>query len=77
MSNSVRTEAPDLVELGIPDVNILDEFNTSGTSSTRFRRLKGGPHRSAPDHILGEFTAVRMSGTKSELNYRYKTDFEN
>ena len=74
--NAVGTEAPDLVYLGIPDVNALDEFNASGNSATRVRRPTNGSHWSVPDHVFGEARAVVMSYTRSKQNYSYKTGFE-
>ena len=77
MSNSVQTEAPHFVDLGIPAANALDEVNIFGTTTTRIRRPPDGPYWSEPDHVLGEATAVGMSATRSELDYSYKIDFQN
>ena len=38
-SNAVRNEAPNFVDLGLPNVNASDEFNSFGNPATRFRRL--------------------------------------
>ena len=76
ISSTVVTEAPYFVDLGLPAVNTSDEFNTSGTPATRFRRTMYGPHWSVPDHVFGEVKVVGMSGTSSELNYSYKNGFE-
>ena len=76
-SNAVRTEATNFVNLGLPAVNALDEFNTFGTPATRVRRPTEGPHWSVLDHIFGEAKVIGMSGTRSELDYSYKTDFQN
>ena len=51
-SNTIGTEAPNFVYLGLPAFNALDEVNIFGTPSTRIRRPEGGPHLSAPDHVL-------------------------
>ena len=75
--NAVRTKAPNFVNLGILAVNASDEFNNFGTPATIFRGPTDGPHWSAPDHVFGEATAVGMSGKRSELDYSYKTDFQN
>ena len=75
-SNSVGTEAPNFVNLGITAVNTLDEFDTFGTPATRVRSPTVSSHWSAPGHVFGEATAVGMSGTRSEQKYSYKTDFE-
>ena len=76
MSNAVRTEAPNFVDLGLPAVNTLYEFNTFGTPDIRFIRPTCGFHWSAPGHVFGEAKLVGMSGTISEQNYIHKTDFE-
>ena len=46
------------------------------TPATSIRRPTDGFHWSAPDHVFGEATAVGMLAAKSDLDYRYKTDFE-
>ena len=76
-SNTVRNEAPTFVNLGLLSVNASDEFNTFGTPATRVRRPTDGPHWSVPDLVFGEATAVGMSWTRSELDYSYRTDFQN
>ena len=76
-SDVIRTEAPNFVDLGLPDVNTWDEFNTFGTSATRIRRTTDGPHWYALDHIFGKAISVGMSVTRSKLNYSYKTGFQN
>ena len=73
--NTVETEAPNFVGLGILAVNELDEFNTFCTPATIIRRPTDGPHWPAPDHVFGEATAIGMSAEKSEQKYSYKTDF--
>ena len=37
---------------------------------------RGIPNWSEPGHVFGQVTVVGMSGTRSEQNYSYKTDFE-
>ena len=64
-SNAVVTEAPNFMDLVIPDVNTSNEFNTFGTPTIRIRRTTDGPHWSAPDHIFGEATTFGMSGIRS------------
>ena len=63
--------------LGIPAVNAWDKVNIFGTPATRIISLADVPHWSAPDHVLGEATSVGISVTRSELDYSYKTDFQN
>ena len=64
------------MHLGLLAVNAPDELNTFDNPTPRVRRPKDVSHWSAPDHVFGEVTAVGMSGTRSEQNYSYKTDFE-
>ena len=75
-SNIVQTKAPHFVELGLPAVITLDEVKIFKNPATRIRRFTGGSHWSAPDHVLGEATAVRMSATSPEQDYSHKTDFQ-
>ena len=49
-SNSVETEAPNFVHLGLPAVNALDEFNTFGTTDTRVIMPTDGSHWYVPGH---------------------------
>ena len=76
-TNSIGTEAPNSVDWGIRAVNTSDEFNIFFTPTTRIRGPNDGTHWSAPDHVVGESTAVGMSATRSELDHSYKTDFQN
>ena len=62
--------------LGLLAVNASDELRSFGTPATRLGSLADVPNWSAPVHVFGSFTAVGMSGTRSEQNYSYKTDFE-
>ena len=76
-SNADKTEALNFVNLGRPAVNASDKFKTFGTPATRLRRQIDRYHWSAPDHVFGEATEVVMIRTRSELDYIYKTDFQN
>ena len=64
-TNTVGTEAPNFVNLGLPAVNASDEFNTFVEPSTRVRRPHYGSHWSMPGHVFGETTLVAMSATRS------------
>ena len=76
-SKSVGTEAPHFVDSGLLAVNASDEVNIFGTPVTRIRRPMDGSHWSVPYHFLGKRMSVVISATRSELDYRYKTDFQN
>ena len=75
-SNVVQTKAPQFVDLGLPAVNISDEFSILGTPVTRIIRPTDGSHWSAPDHVFGEETVVGMSAARLDQYYSYKTDFK-
>ena len=64
-SNTVRTEAPDFMNLGLPEVNASDELRSFGSPATRVGIPTDGSNWSAPGHVFGEVTAVGMSGTRS------------
>ena len=65
------------MHLGLPAVNASYELRSFGTPATIFGRPIDGSNWSAPGHIFEEVTADRMSRTRIEQNYSYKTDFEN
>ena len=73
--NSVGTESPYFMHLGIPAVHVLDELRSFGTPDTRFVRPADGPNWSTPGCVFGKATVVTVSGTRSEKNYSSKTDF--
>ena len=72
----VQTEAPQFVDLGLPDINTLNESGVFGTPATSIRRPTDVYHWSAPDHVFGEATLGRMSATKLDHEYSYKTGFK-
>ena len=73
----VQTQATQLMDLGIPTINILNESGVLSTPATRIRSPAYGSHWRAPDHVFGEATAVGMSAATSDSDYNYKTYFEN
>ena len=74
-SNTTGTEALDFVHLRIPAVNAADELRSFRTLATRVVNPTNGSNYIARVHIFGEVTAAGASGTRSEQNYIYKTDF--
>ena len=76
-SNVVGTEAPHIVDFGLLALNTLGKFNTFGTQTTSIVRPTDGTHWYTLDHVFREATAVGTNGTRSELDYSYKTDFRN
>ena len=73
MGNVAGIEALDFMRLGLLAVNASDELKPFGTPATRVRRSKDGSNWSAMGRVLGEVTAVGVSGTGSENIYSYKT----
>ena len=71
----VQTQTPQFMDLGISTSNALDESCVLGTPATSIQRPTDESHWSAPDHVFGEDTAVRMSKSKSDHDYNYYTDF--
>ena len=71
----VKTQAPQFMYLGLPAINTLNESSVIGTTPTIIQRPTNGSHWSAPDHVFGEATSVRMSVSESDHYYNYTTDF--
>ena len=72
----VQTEAPQFVDLGLLDVNTLDEFSILCNPTTRIIRSMDVFHMSALNHVFGEATMVGINVARSDHDYIYKTDFE-
>ena len=72
-SNFVQTKAPHFVDLGLLDVNTLNEFGIQGTPAIKIRSPTDVSHWFAPDHVFGKATAVVMSAARSDQDYIYKT----
>ena len=75
-SNAIRTEIPEFMHLGIPDVNALDELRSFCDPDTRVRTPADVSNWSALVRVFKEVAADGMSGTTSEKNYSSITDFE-
>ena len=71
-SNVVQTEAPQFIDLGLPDINTSNKPDILSTPSTRIRRLTYGSHCSDPDHVFGELIAVGIIAARSDQDYSYK-----
>ena len=72
----VQNQTPQLIDLRFSTINSLNESSGIITPTTRIRRPMDGSHWSAPDHVLGEATAVGISVAKSDHDYSYKTEFQ-
>ena len=77
MHDAVVTEIPNFMNLGLSVVHTSDELGSFSIPATRIGRLKYGSNWLLPSHLIGEVTAARMSGTRSEQNYNSKPYFEN
>ena len=75
-NDTVQTQAPHFIDLGLPEINTFNKSSVLGTHATRNKRPMYGPHWSAPYHVFGEATEVAMSAAKLDNDYSYKTDFE-
>ena len=75
-SDIVKTEVPQLLDMGFPAINTLNESGVFGTPATSFRRLTDASHWSTQDHVFGEAKSVGMSVANSDHDYSYRTDFE-
>ena len=64
------------MHLGLPAVNTSGELRYFGTPATRVGRPADGSNWYVLGYVFGEVTAAGTSGTRSEQNYSYKTDFE-
>ena len=64
------------MDLGFSTINTLDKRSGLSTPATRIRRLTDGYHWSVLDHVLFGVTAVRMSATKDDYDYNYKTEIQ-
>ena len=53
MEDTVQTQTPQLVDMGISSINALDEGSGDITPATRIQRPVNGAHWSAPNHIFG------------------------
>ena len=63
------------MDLGLSDINTLNESGVLGTPATSIRSPKDESYWNTPDHVFGEATSVRMSASKSDHDYDYKNDF--
>ena len=72
----VHTQTPQFIDLGLSKTNTLDEERGISTPDTRIRRTTDVSHCSAPNHIFGETTVVGVSESKSDYDYKYKTEFQ-
>ena len=75
-SNAVGTKAPIFVNLGVLDVNSLEEFNTFGAPATRVRRLMNGTHWSTQDHVLEKLHPLEWSGQGQSKTIAIKLIFK-
>ena len=76
-SNVVGTEAPNLEDFGLPSVNALEEVNIFSNPANRIIRAYVRNPLVYSESCSGKATVVGMSATRSELDYSYKTDFQN
>ena len=76
VADPVQTQTLQFMDLGFLTINALDERIILCTFTTIIKRPTGGAHWSAPNHIFGETSAVKVSEEKSDYDYNYKTRFQ-
>ena len=57
-ADTVQTQTPKFVDLGLSTIDALDEGSGIITPATRIGRYTNGSHWSAPNHIFGETISV-------------------
>ena len=75
--DTILAESPNFINIGLLAVHTSYELRSVFIPATRIGNPADGSNCLPPGHIIGEVTADRMSRTRSEQNYSYKTDFEN
>ena len=70
VNNSVQTQATHFMDLRLLAIKKLDGSGVIGTPATRIHRPTDGYHCSPTDQVFGEETAVRMSASKSDHDYK-------
>ena len=76
MVNAVRTEIPDFMNFRLLSINTTDELGSVFTPKTRIGRPTDVFNWVASVCVFGTITEIGMSGTRSEQNYSYKTDWK-
>ena len=68
MRDAVVTESPNFTNLGLSAVHTSDEIGTFIITANRIGSPTDLSNWLLPGHLIGEVTAPRMSGTRSEKN---------
>ena len=76
VADTLQTQIPQFVDLGLLNINALDESSGLSTPATIIRSPMDGANWSTPNHFFGETTAVGVSEAKSDYDYNSKTDFQ-
>ena len=71
----VQIQTPKFIDLEFATINTFYESSVLSTPANRILRPTNGSHWSAPDHVFDEATAVGMSVSKSDHDYKYRTEF--
>ena len=75
--DSVLTESPNFVNLGLLYVHTSAEIGSVFIPTTRIGKPTDGSNWLPPGHCIGKITADRVSKIGSEKDYNAKTNFEN
>ena len=76
MRDTVLTESPNFMNLGLSSVHTSDELGYIFIPTTIIGRPMIGSNWLPPGHRIGEVTADRVSGKRPEKNYNPKRYFE-
>ena len=74
MEDPVQTHIPNFVDLGLANINALNEDSGISTPATRILRPMYGALWSVHNNIFGETTAVGVIEEKYDYNYNYKNE---
>ena len=75
-SDTVLSESPNFMDLGLSSVNRTDELGSVFDPTTIIRSLTHGFNCLPHSHRISEATADRASGNNLKHSYNFKSDFE-
>ena len=75
-SDTVLSKSPNFMDFGLSSVNTMDELRSVFVPTIRIGRPTDGSNCILTSHDMSEATADRVSGTKAENHYNFKSEFE-
>ena len=73
--DTVLFESPNFMDFGLSSFNITDELGSVFVPTTRIGRLTYGFNWIMPGRDISEATSDRVSRTKSNNHYGFKSEF--